>query len=161
MPPLHSACPAELAEPRWRSSVRRYASAANTGPRRHGVYPRKTFTVKPWEGPEALLAHYYRGVFEGDGSIFKAAKHRGWTIAVAGTLSMMEGLADFVRRQVVIDPSEIRPAGRVFQLKYWRVTDVRAVLNLLYGKATCWLERKKAAAEEALEYLADRRGCRR
>ena len=124
---------------------------------RHGIHPRKTFTVKPWNGPEEWLAHYYRGVFEGDGSIFKAVQHRrGWTIAVAGTLAIVEGFADFVRRQLSIEPGEIRPAGRVFQLKYWRVADVRAVIRLLYDDATCWLERKKATAEEALQYLEPR-----
>lgn len=124
---------------------------------RHGIHPRKTFTVKPWEGPENLMIPYWRGVFEGDGSIFKAIEQRrGWTIAIAGTLAITEGFADFVRRQLGIEQSEIRPAGRVFQLKYWRVADVRAVLHLLYDGATCWLDRKKATAEEAIRYLTRR-----
>src|SRR5262245_32148891 len=35
----------------------------------HGIEPRKSLTARPWSGPPALVASYWRGAFDGDGSI--------------------------------------------------------------------------------------------
>jgi transposase-like protein len=33
-----------------------------------GINPRKSATVEPWNGPEHLMPHFWRGLFDGDGS---------------------------------------------------------------------------------------------
>jgi DNA-binding transcriptional regulator WhiA len=43
---------------------------------RLGVFPRKTFTVEPWNGSQELMPAYWRGLFDGDGCIRKAYAHK-------------------------------------------------------------------------------------
>lgn len=68
----------------------------------HGITPRKSATLRPWDGPADLMPHYWRGLFDGDGSItinrkgvylsFVGSKaiacgFLGWAHAVCGTNS--------------------------------------------------------------------------
>ena len=55
-----------------------------------GISPRKSATVKPWDGPAELMPHYWRGLFDGDGSI--ARKSQGlWTMFLCGSEACVRG----------------------------------------------------------------------
>ncbi len=64
-----------------------------------GITPRKSFTVKPWNGSLELMPVYWRGLFDGDGCI--ARKKQGqklyWSVNVVGNYDCVSGFAQWAR----------------------------------------------------------------
>jgi Homeodomain-like domain len=118
---------------------------------RCGITPRKSHTLQPWDGPAALMPHYWRGLVDGDGSItindsgvflsFVGSEavvrgFRAWAGGVCGTASaarhVTTGAADYWVIQV---------GGTVRILR---------LLAALYDDAPVALARKKALADLAV-----------
>lgn len=76
-----------------------------------GIEPRKTFTVKPWNGPEELMPHYWRGCVDGDGWIFKTVS--GFEIGFCGNSQMVNGFAQYLTERGV-EPS-VRKCRNIFE----------------------------------------------
>ena len=59
-----------------------------------GIIPRKSHTVRPPTLRDDLVHHFWRGVFDGDGSICKTNKEQ-WRIMLVGSRWMAEGFGAF------------------------------------------------------------------
>jgi len=57
---------------------------------RLGVTPRKSLTATPWDGPEYLMRHYWRGMVDGDGTIVKHGGRRQWHLGFLGSGAVVE-----------------------------------------------------------------------
>ena len=116
---------------------------------RLGVTSRKTFIVRPCEEvPETLLADYWRGVFDGDGSISRSGVlHMKWQLSLVGNQAMVEGFREFIARFVHSNAS-VRPTSSIFRVAYFGYDKPRAVARILYENATIYLDRKYALAKE-------------
>jgi hypothetical protein len=58
---------------------------------RLGVTPRKSLTVTPWDGPDHLMRHYWRGMVDGDGTIVRHPQERDqWHLRLLGTEACVE-----------------------------------------------------------------------
>ena len=141
------------AEVRFHS--RRFAANLIT----HGITPRKTWTCSPWNAPEDLAPHYWRGLIDGDGTVMASGKE----IVFVGTLPMVEACRSFVAG---ICGTRALPRQ---QVGCWRMTiqgrrQVHAILSVLYAKDRVALARKKetALAIIAVPYtpLRFRKSCR-
>ena len=115
-----------------------------------GFRENKTWTIEPWQGPPELMRHYWRGVVDGDGCLYRD-KRGHWTISLCGNRAMVNGFADFVnnRTQYKATPGPHKMIHGV------RVTSRAATANvarLLYGGATVALTRK---AERAARLLVE------
>ena len=56
---------------KWRpvSVMAVYSPPLVAGLVQHGIVEKKTDILQPWNGPAHLMPHYWRGLFDGDGSI--------------------------------------------------------------------------------------------
>lgn len=116
----------------------------------HGITPRKTHTYERWNGPADLMPHYWRGIIDGDGSIYLA--DRDSKLCIAGTESVAEGFRAWA--QSVCGTKAVphkRPRSRNFwTLNIGGLTQVLCLLRALYDDAPVALARKQALADLAL-----------
>ena len=101
---------------------------------RHGITPRKSFTVKPWEGPANLLRHYWRGCIDGDGWVDN--EQTGF----CGNLQMVKGFIDFVEGALGFR-LPTASVGRIFKTQCTGAKR-QAVHDLLYWNCDVALDRK-------------------
>lgn len=111
---------------------------------RLGITERKTFTVVPWEGPEHLMRHYWRGCVDGDGWV-KYPKLVGF----CGNLEMVSGFNDYLRQRLCCDLT-VKPRQSIFCIESGGRLRTRKILELLYSGASVYLERKFAEAAKQL-----------
>ncbi len=119
-----------------------------------GVDERKSFTVRPCEYvPEALLHHYWRGVFDGDGFItYTRSRKVGsiiWLVGLVGNKEMVTGFESFIQRFMKTE-AIIKPHHRIFMLRYGGVALPQAILCVLYQDATILLDRKSQLMYEVM-----------
>jgi len=123
--------------------------------KRLGVTQRKSLTLEPCSAiSESLLAHYWRGMVDGDGSISyfrRNGKIRGFKINLVGTESMVWAFSDFISSHI---KTRARPTRHdsIFAVRYSGISLPQRVALLLYEGATVYLDRKKARAEELLAF---------
>ena len=128
--------------------------------KRLGVGERKSFTVRPCEHvPQALLHHYWRGVFDGDGFITLTRSRKVgstiWLIGLVGNREMVTGFESFIQRFVKAEAT-IKPHYRIFMIRYGGVALPQAILRLLYQDATIFLTRKHERMIEAMSTTIQR-----
>lgn len=118
----------------------------------HGITARKSATLQPWDGPAALMPHYWRGLFDGDGHI--TINGNGVYTGLVGSEAVVRGFGDWAHSVcgTNANPRRQGPAGGK---KYWTVQigGTRLVLRLLaalYDDAPTALARKKALADHAV-----------
>ena len=132
--------------------------------KRLGVGERKSFAVSPCEQvPAGLLPHYWRGIFDGDGTITLAWARRfgaiKWTVSLVGNKEIVSGFETFVRQRtgwetrVDLD----KPGSRIFKVRYSGVALPQAILSVLYRDATIFLERKYRLACDVMNTPVQRR----
>lgn len=112
---------------------------------RNGVGPRKTWSLRPWSGPEDLLPHYWRGCIDGDGSVQLQHTERGtrWQSRVhfCGNSHMVLGFRDYIATRLGFKGSyyESLPRGaealaaghRIGRLNFDNAYRCRKILTLL------------------------------
>ena len=114
----------------------------------HGITPRKTDTVQPWNGPEHLMPHYWRGIMDGDGTFgFYAGDVK---VGLCGSRAVID--AFLVWAQGVCGTTATPHQGKKGNRRYWLTSITgnqrpRALLTALYDDAPVALARKKAAAD--------------
>jgi hypothetical protein len=122
---------------------------------RHGITERKSLTLHPWEAPEHLRPHYFRGLVECDGGISCNRRRGLWAIYLAGTLAVVEAFAAWVRAATG-SRSKTYPQGKIWCVSFGGTNMPRHVASMLYADATVYLARKRSLAEELMA-LPDRR----
>lgn len=118
----------------------------------HGITPRKSATLKPWDGPARLMPHYWRGLVDGDGYI--TINDRGVFTGLVGSQSVVTGYAAWVN-----DSFGTRVNPRPTKGAAWTVqvggagnpgSPLIRLLAALYDDAPTALARKKALADLAV-----------
>ena len=120
------------------------------GLRSLGVHPNKSGTVEPWDGPEELMSHYWRGLFDGDGSIFRVGGKASWTVDIAGSEPCVRAFAAWAQRICGSTATPRRHRGRTW---HWRVgggEKPQLVTRALYVGSTVYLDRKYELAGQLL-----------
>ncbi len=125
-----------------------------------GVGERKSFTVRPCEHvTEALLHHYWRGVFDGDGFITLTRSRKVgsiiWLTGLVGNKEMVTGFESFMQRFVKAE-AIIKPHHRIFMIRYGGVALPQTILRVLYQDATIFLTRKHARMNEVMNTAIQR-----
>ncbi len=123
---------------------------------RLGITPNKTFTIAPCSSvPTNLLPDYWRGVFDGDGSIFalKRAPRRlpAWGLKLVGSKAIAEGFKSFCH-EFTDSKANTQLHLRSFIIKYSGVELIQTILSVLYGNAAIYLDRKKELADRIINY---------
>lgn len=55
-----------------------------------GIHPRKSAIVEPWDGPADLMPHFWRGLFDGDGSLARKSPVL-WSAILCGSEPCVRG----------------------------------------------------------------------
>lgn len=119
-----------------------------------GVGPRKSMTVRPWDGPPSLMPHYWRGLFDGDGSISRETARCKWTLAICGSLACVEAFGEW-GRQICNSTSMPWTQSNVWRWKVAGLGRPQALAGALYSDASVALDRKVARARELLSVDLD------
>lgn len=92
----------------------------------------------------ALIRHFLRGFFDGDGTIFKS---RGYdTVGFTSSLDMLNAISELLSKELGLGIKKIYTESRnkqAYRLYYSRQEEVYKIYNYLYDNATIYLERKK------------------
>lgn len=121
----------------------------------HGIVPNKTSLLRPpgEEVPAELRRHWWRGMIDGDGSIYTGRNSRSgqmvWRINLCGTPAVIVGFCAFVREYADINLS-LTDKGMVWTASLSGIQYPQLVARLLYGDAMVYLPRKKRLADELL-----------
>lgn len=89
---------------------------------------------KPWQGPDHLMCHYWRGVFDGDGCCTEKC------VGLSGTLEMVSQFIEYVRQNVRTNTTPTS-VGRIWSCQ-WRSAVRWRVINLIYKDSNIYLQRK-------------------
>lgn len=92
----------------------------------------------------ALIRHFLRGFFDGDGTIFKS---RGYdTVGFTSSLDMLNAISELLSKELSLDIKKIYTESgnkQAYRLYYSKQEEVYKIYNYLYDNATIYLERKK------------------
>ena len=107
-----------------------------------GVIPRKTFIIKYPNIPEDLNRHFIRGVFDGDGCLYKKnEKVRNWSIYTASK-KFKDSIINIIEKETGIKAySYIQNNGYTIRIN--KKEDVKLIGNYIYSNANIYLKRKK------------------
>ncbi len=146
------------------SRVKRYSETTSylgfksvrlaNGLKNHGVTPRKTFSLKPPILDGNIQNHFWRGMVDGDGSI-PASRRYGKSrtdVELVGTKEVCEGFTRFVE-SLGLNGSVSR-AGSVWRASVSGSSGVK-LLDVLYGDASIFLDRKYVLAQEKSDSMQD------
>lgn len=115
---------------------------------KHGVGPRKTFTLQwPQHLLPELMHHYLRGYVDGDGGWCCCRTPAGpqWTFHVTGNLSFIEDCQTFLMHECELrktKPQNLRNQPKITQMRYGGNDQVQRIAQFLYGGSSVWLARK-------------------
>ena len=118
------------------------------GLRRLGVHPNKSGTVEPWNGPEELMPHYWRGLFDGDGSIFRTNAGAHWGLSIAGSEPCVRAFAAWAMEICTSNGKPHLAKGRTWAWSVAGGPKPQLLARALYGGATVYLDRKHQLATQ-------------
>ena len=114
----------------------------------HGITPRKTDELQPWDGPGHLMRHYWRGVIDGDGTI---GTYDGEAkLGLCGSRPLVEAFLAWARG--ITGTTATPRQGKAGNRRYWLLAlggnnRLPPLLAALYDDAPVALARKKAEAD--------------
>jgi hypothetical protein len=128
---------------------------------RLGVGPHKSRVVKPWPGPDDLMGHYWRGVFDGDGSIVYSPSNRDWILSLAGNRFVVGAFADWARERSGSRAKLRHHRGATWMWAAGGSSGPQSLAVALYRDASVSLSRKQETADRLMAIKFPGRGGRR
>lgn len=122
-----------------------------------GIHQNKTFTIKPYTyfGTIDLERAYWRGVFDGDGSIYKIRSSnlysRLYGVDLVGNVHIITGFKNFLDRNDILLNTDIKKRGSIYSYRTRKKDKVEEVCKLLYKDAKISLDRKYNLYREIVE----------
>lgn len=90
--------------------------------------------------PRALLNHFIRGFFDGDGSLTVSGKLR--KLSFVGTKEMMKGIQEYFIQEIGLPVTKLYNSRNTFSLVSSGANWTKKILDLIYKNATIYLTRK-------------------
>ena len=116
----------------------------------HGIRPRKSLTLEPpTTVPDDMTRHYYRGFFDGDGTVYRSPKSGMWKFGAVGTEAFLTAFSAFLKLHTGVEMTMTRQ-GKIWQAATHGIQHPQLVARLLYQDATVYLDRKKVLVDELL-----------
>ena len=139
-----------------KGQMRPYSTLAVYSPRlvegllAHGITARKSATLQPWNGPDGLMPHYWRGLVDGDGHI--TINGRGVYMGLLGSKSVADTFATWVNALAGtnVHATPKKPSATAWCVQVGGTIKVLSLLAALYDDAPVALARKKALADLAV-----------
>lgn len=112
---------------------------------KYGVVTRKSpLTYLPTVSEE-LMPHLIRGIFDGDGTVFKAKKRSGVTFGFYGTERICNEIKEYLIEKIGVSDNKVfnKTDCNVSFVYFSKKADVQNFYHLIYDNATIYLTRKK------------------
>lgn len=122
-----------------------------------GVGPQKSHTLKPWKGPKIFEPAYWRGLFDGDGSISKTFRQKKeieyvvWRLSLNGNRSIVDGFQSFIQKQGIKRSGSLQEHSSIYKLQWGGFESVALVAQQFYKNPLISLERKRILFKELLD----------
>lgn len=116
----------------------------------HGITPRKSATLQPWDGPARLMPHYWRGLVDGDGSI--TINDTGVYVSFVGSEAVARAFRAWAHQACGTNTAARpgKPGSSYWVVQVGGTIMVLSLLAALYDDAPTSLARKKALADLAV-----------
>jgi len=131
------------------SQLRIYSPKMSFDLRGLGIGERKNKTLRwPLLRP-ALMKHFFRGYFDGDGSIFisyRGKQHNRFGLCIISNPMFLLGCRNWLLSSCKITKTRIRGAGTskiAKEIRYGKQSDVQRIVRCMYLGSYVYLERKR------------------
>lgn len=98
-----------------------------------GLNRQKSRTARPVKLPQPLRRHYWRGLIDGDGCVWK---DNCWGVRLGGTLAIARGFSDEIKRTLHIAPRKVRSQSSIFLATY-KGKDALRILSWETPQSAC------------------------
>jgi DNA-binding transcriptional regulator WhiA len=116
-----------------------------------GVTERKSFTLEPCcQISNDLLKHYWRGYFDGNGTIRYEKSNKSWHLSLVGSEKIAIGFHNFIS-MFVANKAQVRKSRNIYSIGYGGNHEVKDIWDILYNNSEIYLERKKILFDEMLK----------
>ncbi|KKM97613.1 hypothetical protein LCGC14_1166270 [marine sediment metagenome] len=92
-----------------------------------------------------LKYHFYRGYFDGDGSLFAVPQIHAWRVDVIGATGFIKEFQNWLVQRAAVKPTKLRQvdcSADVSSLRYTGGPQIERIMRLLYDGANDYLDRK-------------------
>lgn len=138
----------KMPNPEW--SINIYDKHFGSNLLQYGITPNKSLTLTPYLNtiPKKLLSHYWRGVFDGDGSLFFAGNK--WTMNLVGSFEVTTQFSNFIH---MCGHRSLKPrkTKNIYTISYSGNPNAKAVANILYSNSNIYLDRKYEKAQIVMD----------
>ena len=121
---------------------------------KYNIVPRKTFLINglPYV-PEPYVKDLIRGIFDGDGTVYKLTKNQKLRFGFYGTHSLIEDIVNLLHEKINLPLNKITDKPTVSFITFGKIEQIKAFYNYIYycSDVAC-LSRKRKKFEE---YLAE------
>ena len=119
-----------------------------------GVYPNKSKTVTfPNFIPDEMMAHFLRGVIDGDGSVYYLNRERSPYFSIkiySGSIEFLNKLAEVIKNLFGISGGVRQANPTTFGVEY-TCSRGKELANIIYSNSTIFLDRKYQVYRNILE----------
>lgn len=145
----------------WKAKIHFCSVHLATALRGHDLADNKTQRCIPPLGLTGdLLRHFYRGLFDGDGSIGYYQGRQGygyWVMQLTGNPRMLAAFASFVGERLDVSMRHpTRQQGNAYRVRYAGMRLAPRLAQLLYERHTMALARKALLAKKVMTALPRR-----
>jgi hypothetical protein len=116
---------------------------------KHGIIPRKSLVYQPWKGPSHLMAAYWRGMIDGDGSWSRRKKFNRWQVSLCGTKEIVCAFAEFANENARATVTTFQ-RNTIWSASCGGTAGCQRIARVLYDGAEIFLARKREKVRELL-----------
>jgi len=133
---------------------------------RYGVVPRKTGNQQTPDLPADMMRHFYRGYFDGNGSI-SLYSLRSWLnseVELIGPRQFLEDFSLWIAKETGANhntPRQCPNSEVAFRLKFGGLRQSSTILQYLYTNSTIYLDRKYDIAMQVIKAADNQNSHRR
>lgn len=115
---------------------------------RYGFHPRKTKTATVPNLPLELQSHFFRGYFDGDGSVFSSTHKNSTKLSmnVIGNIEFASQMQQLLITHVGVNQTKLnipKHSPDMAYVIYSGTPQVKRIARWMYDNATIWLPRKR------------------
>jgi hypothetical protein len=112
---------------------------------KYGVIPNKSLIANPNLSfiSDSLLPHFWRGMLDGDGNIFKLKNKNRWQISLCGSYDVVLKFKEFVISLVDHKTGHMGKRDNIWRYYVSDLRVCRRVIDTCYNRSSIYLDRKK------------------
>lgn len=112
----------------------------------YGVVPNKTYVTTMPALPDHLMPHLIRGIFDGDGTVYRRLDNDGkrrCSFGFYGSEGILVQIRQYLHDTLSLSNNKIHPKVGCSMLYYGKQKDTRAFYDYIYADAEYYLTRKR------------------